>query len=243
MKKELNELLAKWEENGPQRQFIRDAYEILLSNERDLIPYINDFQIIFFYEPRLGSFNNKKRILSINYSSLSDKWIEANVKNRKVLAIIVLKHELEHVRQLKNLYEGKQDLESLITSSSLKDFALESHLLKEYHPREYLWDLQYLKKENYEIDPCERLADIRSWTFIQHILEKEARPEYPLSIKRLDTLYQKGYQNSHSPTYQFFENLGLLEELDHIKEEEEKVYDDSARTLYGLPKVKTKKKV
>ncbi len=242
MNKQLNELLNVWDNIGLRRQFIYDAYDLLIANEQDLIPYINDFQINFFYQPNLGSYNNNERILSVNFNSISDKWIESSVKNRKILTLIVIKHELEHVRQLKHLYEEKQDLESLITNHSLKDFSWENGLLKEYHPREYLWDLKYYKRENYDLDPCERIADIRSWEFINELLKDTDREEYSLSTQKILELYESGYQKTDSPTYQFFKNLHLDKEINEIEEKlETNNYDSNERKLYGLPKVKVKK--
>ena len=62
MNEQLNGLLEKCKEIGPQSTFLIQAFDILMEHNKELLPYVSDFEIHYYYEPAIGSYNNEKRI-------------------------------------------------------------------------------------------------------------------------------------------------------------------------------------
>ena len=248
MKEELNQLLDANKNMGPQSKFLERAFDIMMNDDPSLIPYVLDFQIHYFYETAIGSYNNEQRILSINIMNLYGKCFEPRIRDRKILALQVLKHELEHARQLQMLHDSRQDIETQIVHASLRGFALKNGLVeKKENSNNDIESIKYLKNDNYYLDPCERLAEIKAWKFVAQLLRGNHHSEELKVVKEsLDSVYEDGYRQTDNmcPTYQFLYNLQLFEDLDTIKKlANQRKYNYQSRLLYGLPISDEEKKV
>ncbi|MBQ6135043.1 MAG: hypothetical protein IJI60_01860 [Bacilli bacterium] len=241
MEEALKKLIEKYYDRFLTRGFIQEAFDILISYYKDLEDYISDFQLIFYYEDNLGRYDLQTRVLSVNVGNLCETIIEPSIKNRKLLSLEVLRHELEHVKQIKTLWEGEESLEKYLLTCAFQFYCLRENISKNNKDSQYIKNLAFLKKDNYDLDPSERLAEIRAFEFVLPLLDK-ARDRNDLETlkKALWKQYCKGYfmrdQFLPSPTYEFLLNIGLCKECEVLQEMVEKYhYYPHTRFVYGLP--------
>ncbi len=231
------ELYQRNKNTSLDENFIIDAFEVMIDKEKELIPYVKDFQITNLPKKLLGAYSNEDRCIKI-----SKEAIEAQPINHQLYALHVLRHELEHARNLKTLYENHRDIESLIVYYSLRAYAMEhnleftrnsDNLIKEF--------LDIGTKINYEIDPGERLADIKACKYMVNLLKNQRRSE-DLLITRgmLYFAYQRGYKDNgyylDPPTYDFLLKTGMYHDHYWLKNRvNDKDYSFETRITYGLP--------
>ena len=218
-------------------EFIEKAFDIMMEDESELIPYIQDFRIRDFSEKLLGVYCNEDRSIHINKKAISKQPI-----NPQLIALHVLKHELEHARNLKSLYEGRKDIESTLVYYSLRSYAMEHDL--DYEPNLdnlYPRFLAFNTKLNYEFDPGERIADIKSCKYLVNLLKNQKdTDELLISRGLLYYAYTRGYKDNRyyldSPTYEFLLKTGMFHDHYWLKNRvEKKDYNFDTRITYGLP--------
>ena len=160
MKKQIYALLKSYDKKELDDNFINEAFNLMMK-EININDYVSDFRIDNKIS-NLGSYSNMEQDIKIN----RDKIIEENhpVQNKKLLTLEIIRHELEHAKQLKKIHEMQQNIESTIIDYSLKPYVLIEGLTLPYDKIEYepLF-LELKKKQNYTTDPGERLAEINAW--------------------------------------------------------------------------------
>ena len=242
MDKELYRLVnsdgVKLDEN-----FLNHVFEIIISNEKGLDDFISDF-IINNNIDAFGTYSNQDRIISINQEKLltNETGVLGKGLNKKIYAIHVIRHEIEHAKSLMRLYEGRDDIESLIVRYSLVDYIKKNHLNLGISIKETddLW-LRFKKFENYEVDPGERLADIRASKFIVNLLKNHGKTnDLLLARSMLYYSYIRGYKDNRyyldAPTFTYLINMGMFHEYYFLKKRvDEKDYSLDTRVIFGLP--------
>lgn len=236
MNSELYKLLMESRELDDD--FINKAFEIIMKDEKALESFILDFQLDNGSN-NYGEYHNDKREIVIN----KERILESNdIKNKKILALEVLRHEIEHARNLQRFHEFRDDIESRIVRYSLRDYAIEHGYEKintfdEVDP----FYISLRKRENYLINPGERLADIKAWKYIVNLL-KNQRTSNDLLEARIGLYYAylRGYKDNgwylNPPTYEYLLKMGLYHEYYLFKKRvEEKQYVFESRLMYGLP--------
>ena len=232
--------------------FINQAYELMMEKETSLAPYVNDLDLKYT-DDNLGAYNYAEKIIRVNKDKILSEDAVA-LPDKKLLTLRVLRHEIEHARNYKRLFERRNDIESEIIRYSLADFVsrLDSENMS---PSEKL-DLIIKagkKKENYMVDPEERLADIRAGQYLVNLLKNQNRtPELLMVRSMLYYAYIRGYSYNgyylNPPTYQFLLKMGMYRDYYLLKKKvEEKcermpweapkkeMYSFDTRITYGLP--------
>lgn len=237
MSDKMYELYQEYKGDSLTDEFIDQAFDIMMRDELDLIPYIQDFKIRKFSDKLLGVYSNEDRSIHINREAIARQKI-----NPQLLALHVLRHELEHARNLKTLYEGKKDLESTLIYYSLRAYAMEHGI--DYEPNlDNLNEtfLAFSTKLCYETDPGERIADIKACKYIVNLL-KNQRDSNELLIARgmLYYAYTRGYKDNgfylDPPAYEFLLKTGMFHDHYWLKNRvEKKDYCYDTRITYGLP--------
>ena len=240
MNKELYALLKEYKSKELDNDFINKSFELMMKERKELIPYIKKMEIKKMPDNYLGSYSDEERIIRVDKEKMIEE--ETTVKNKKILAMQILRHELEHAKQLRNLYQGKDDIESAIIRYSLKEYAIRNGLVRpwEYEARE-LNMMSMKKRENYAIDPGERLAEINAWKFIVNLIKNQKYTEDLLTARSmLYYSYSRGYEDNEyyldPPTYEYLLNLGLYHDYYLLKKRvKKKDYSYETRLTYGLP--------
>lgn len=237
MSKEIYKLYKEYNNKPLDNNFINKAFELMLDQEKELIPYINDFRITGEYARYLGAYLPEDRIIKIN-----KELIEKQNINHQLFTLHIIKHELEHARNLKTLYEGKNDIESLIIYYSLRSYAIE-HNLERFPNLDHLYKdfLEIETKMNYKTNPGERLTDIKACKYIVNLLKNQRNSE-DLLISRimLYYAYTRGYKDNRyyidPPTYEFLLKTGQFHDHYLLKNRINKNdYSFNTRITYGLP--------
>ena len=148
MNSELYRLLMEYD--GLDDDFINRAFEIIMKEEKGLEPFVLDFDIKVEDNPRLGSYNNETRQILVNPENIKEF---PDVSNKKLLALNVLRHEIEHARSLQRLYEFRSDIESTVVKYSLMEYAID-HRMAPITSFDQIdaFGMAYRKIENYQID-------------------------------------------------------------------------------------------
>jgi len=219
------------------QDYLIHTYELLLKENQELIPYIKDVKFVHSEEEFAGSYSNSKREIIINQQALE------RIKGQKHLyGLEVIKHEMEHARNLMTLENPHQDIESLAINYSLKDYAIRNEL-DWHHNIDCLEPnlLHFRIQKNYEVNPGERIVEIKAWKYIVNLL-KNQRTSKDLLTARIMLYYSyiRGYQDNRyyleCPTYQFLLNTGMYHELYWLKNRvKSKDYCLQTRLTYGLP--------
>ena len=219
--------------------FINEVYELLLSEDPTLEKYISDFKIDYSLK-NLGEYNIESRTIQVNPDFILNNDDLFNYA-KKIHELHTIKHEIEHARNLKRFYEGGHDIESVIIRYSLIDYAKKQGIrIGEFIDEDYGY-LSFRRRENYLIDPSERIADIRANKYIVNLL-KNQRNSSPLLIARI-LLYNsliRGYSDNRyyldAPTYTFLQNMGMFREGYLLKKTVDNTnYSLDTRVLLGLP--------
>ncbi len=238
MYSELYTLLMSYQNKELDDYFIYKAFDIMTKYE-SIGSYINDFEIIDEDGDFLGTYSNDDRLVEFNKNRvLSDE----SIHNKKILALQVLRHELEHARNLKYLYEKMDDIQTKVIRYSLRGYAIEHNLyygsvLDNVDPN----ILRLRKYGTYDIDSGERIADIKAWKFMVNLLKNQRYSKDLLEARSmLYYSYIRGYRSNgyylESPTYEYLMTLGLYHEYYLLKKIFRKNnYSFDTRLLCGLP--------
>ena len=114
MNKELFSLL-KSSKDELSEEFINNAFDIMIQKDNELIPFINNFVIDDDLESE-GEYEAENKIIRISPSKIISN--EFGYISDKVTALQCIRHEMEHARGLKRLYEVKHDIESVVNEYS-----------------------------------------------------------------------------------------------------------------------------
>ena len=217
-------------------EYIIQAFDYIMANERDLWPYINNFLIENKDEINLGSYTNENKTITINKQKIN----EQDEISKNILALQVLKHELEHAKNLKLLEERRKDIESRVIFYSLRAYAIEKDIDPTIlHPVDHIM-LMVKTGLNYETNPGERIADIKSWKYIVNLLKNTKGDDLLTARTMLYYSYIRGYKDNRyyleCPTYDFLFETNQLDGLKVLRKKvNESDYSLDTRLLCGLP--------
>lgn len=238
MNKELFSLL-KSSKDELSEEFINNAFDIMIQNDKELIPFISDFIVDDDLEGE-GEYNTEERIIRVNPEMIIDN--EYGYISDKITALQVIKHEMEHARGLKRLYERRHDIESIVNEYALafyiQKYGVSSNVFLNY---DNSFGLNFKIKANYLYNPGERIADIKSRKFIVNLLKNQRVSDELLRARTyLYLSYIRGYKDNgiylDAPTYTFLLNLGLFRNYYLLKKTvDSSQYSLDTRVLCGLP--------
>ena len=220
-------------------QFLNEAFELMLMEDEDLKRYINDFQVNYSLET-IGSYNNDERKIRVNPYRIT-QLADAVYSTAKIQSISTIKHEMEHASNLRRMYEGGFDIESIIVRYSLVDYLARNNIKNGIFLEEDAGYLAYKRKENYVVDPGERLADIKAEKYVVNLLKNQRRTiELLIAKSKLYFAYVRGYTDNgvylDAPTYTFLLNMGMFREFYLLKRRvDSQQYKLDTRVCLGLP--------
>ena len=237
MADKIYELYKANQGNSLSSDYIQEAFCLMMDSLDDLEPFISDFRVISTDSKRLGEYSIGDRWIKIN-----KKRIENSDMNPNMLALEVIRHEIEHAKHLKSLLDGKEDIESTVISYSLRPLAMRLGI--DRFPNLDRVDPLFLQlsiKENYMIDPGERLAEIKAWKYIVNLLKNQRTSDDLLRARSmLYYSYIRGYQDNRyyldAPTMSFLSKTGMHYLNYWLKNRiDKKDYSFTTRITYGLP--------
>ena len=239
MYKELYSLLKSNQDKELSEEYFYDAFDIMIKNDKELISFIEDFIIQDDLEGE-GEYNTEERIIRVNPEMIIDN--EYGYISDKVTALQVIKHEMEHARGLKRLYEGRHDIESIVNEYALafyiQKYGVSSNVFLNY---DNSFGLNFKIKANYLYNPGERIADIKSRKFIVNLLKNQRVSDELLRARKyLYLSLIRGYDDNgiylDAPTYTFLLNLNLFRNYYLLKKTvDSSHYSLDTRVLCGLP--------
>jgi hypothetical protein len=247
MNKELYSLLKSNTSRELTDSFIDNAINIMVSNEKELTDYIRNVRIE----------SNKKETETCAYYSPFDKVIFLHPDNivacklsndfLPIQFLHILRHEIEHARNLKKLHEGRNDIESIVISYGSINYILSTGLKPEIvsvmnsEKRDFIIGLNHRMKRNYDYNPDERIAEINASKFIVNLL-KNQRNSKDLILARvlLESAYIQGYEKTkytiEPPTYTYLQNMEMFRFYMDLKHDVNNTnYSLETRLLCGLP--------
>ena len=237
MASDLYNIYLSYKNKNIDDYFITQSFDIFLKKEPQILPYIKDLIITENNDNNLGSYSNENKIITINKNNINKHDI--NWKN--ILGLQTLRHEIEHAKNLQKLEQRRNDIESRAIFYSLRSYAILNNLDTTQMSHIDLLLLIFNTKINYDINPGERIADIKSWKYIVNLLKNQRKTQdLLLARKMLYYSYIRGYKDNRyyldCPTYKFLLNTNQLEELKYLKNRVDKTnYSLNTRLLYGLP--------
>lgn len=237
MTSDLYETYLKYQNKTIDEDYIYQIFDILMEKEQDLIPYINNLIITHENDNNLGIYWLEKKIITININNINNHHIAC----KNILGLQTLKHEIEHARSIKKIENYGHDLETSIILNAYKGYAISHHLCPPLANSFELTNLNYNIANNYEINPGERISNVKSWKYVINLL-KNQRTSKDLLIARsmLYYTYTNGYKDNRyyldCPTFTFLLNTNQLTELKTLINLINKYnYSLDTRLLYGLP--------
>ena len=245
MNPELYALFMSYQDKELDDDFIYRAFDIMMKYETGLKDYVEDFKINEHLEPSdiedgvLGTYSVESRVVSFHKEIVLG---DGRFPNKKLLTLEVLRHELEHARSLQRLYERKFDIETMVINYSMAPYAIRHQLYRGSRTDKLDPDLLQMRKYGtYEIDPGERIAEIKAWKFMVNLLKNQRRTDdLLLARSMLYYSYIKGYRSNgyylEPPTYEFLLALGLYHSHYLLRKLFKNTYYNlDTRLLCGLP--------
>lgn len=185
--------------------------------------------------------------------STFEKLLYVNFKITEVIC-----HELEHALQFKTKHSDRQDSDAILTRicyaicspKIILSLLMKGSSLKQIS--DYLTDNTNNYIKNYDIDPLERMAEIKTLRFIREIIEpiKEKVPNlYQIKFNDVITEYIKGYEQTSStiisPTWKYLQKMqhgNDLQKFSFYNQNNEvmqkklfKQHNLTERLIYGFP--------
>ena len=238
MNSEIYNLLKAYHNKELDDIFINKAFDIMMKYEK-IDNYVNNFNIVEENDSILGTYSNERHDINFNKQGVLNNEL---ISNKKLLSLQVLRHELEHAKNLKRIYEKYNDIKTRVIRYSLLEHAINNNIyygssLDKIDPLK----LRARQFVTYDIDPGERMADINSWKFMVNLLKNQRFTEDLLNVRSM--LYYsfiRGYKNNgyylEPPTYEYLLTLGLFHEHYLLKKDFNKnSYNLDTRLLCGLP--------
>ena len=237
-----DKIYALYRENKDRKLkngYIYDIFDEMITKEPELMEYISDFFIVQKDNNSFGHYSENRRSICINKLAIEN---QSDIINPSLYVIEIIRHEMEHARNLKRLYAGKNDIESMIVLYAIRYCAMKYGL--DYYPTADVMEPDELYKEvkkNYEINPGERLVEIKAWKYIINMFKNlRDSDELDLARRMLYFTLIKGYKSNRyylePPTYEFLLKTGMVQHLKWLKDQiNAKDYSFDTRITYGLP--------
>lgn len=230
------ELYNYYKDKPVKKEYLEKAFNQILDEEPELIPYVEDLCVVDNEIKDLGTYTNQSKIVTIDKGLIND-----HSEYPSLTALGVLRHELEHARNMKTIHEGRKDIETTVLSYALRDYELLNHINNRGKMDTFdIFMLHCRIKGNYETDPGERIAEIKAWKYMVNLLKNKNKTQDLLQARTmLYFAYIRGYKNNYyleSPTYNFLLETRLLEDFYHLRKRiNEEDYCFDTRLMYGLP--------
>ena len=208
--------------------FILDAFDIMRSEESDLSDQLKMIHVNRCVKGSYGRYYLNKGLIVINIDEiLSDE----SYNDKTLLALFVLRHEIEHARTVNKFCSGEDNFENALMLSCLRKGTDE---IGEY--------IEAIGNNNlYFVNPLERVADIRAYIYLAKMYKKIGDIESENFV--LDELsryclsqYKVYEQDIECPTYRYLLGMQMYKNYSDLwsyLEECELTFDE--RILYGLP--------
>ena len=242
MNKELYKLLMEYRGRELDDDFIDSAVDTIMCNEDEsLYPYVFG-HIIDNDNKHYGTYDHHKKLITINREKITHDGPCRRGYNDKIYALEVIRHEIEHARNIERLHQFRNDIESTIIRYSLIDYCMQSGLMPFPVDKSIESLIRILKKEqNYLYNPEERMTDIKAWKFMVNLLKNQRTSDDLLFARSmLFYAYRRGYEDNRyyidPPTYTYLLNTDMLREHYLLKKRvDKKDYSFDTRLMYGLP--------
>lgn len=241
MYKQIRTLIKESEGKPFKKDFVYDCYDIMMEHEKGLYEFAS--RPVFRSNINgLGAYSRSDRKIILDYKKICED--SKDDYSRRMNALLSLRHEIEHAKELQLLYEYKHDIYSVINVLANIDYIVTHGL-----PFDLMLDgvdfnelVQKIDNgEVYEVDPSERLAYINSFKFMSNLFRyQKDSPELFHTRFNLYMSYIKGYSNNgyylDPPTYEYLLRLGLYEHFKMLKDlVAESNYSLETRACLGLP--------
>ena len=160
--------------------------------------------------------------------------------NEKLFALHHLRHEFEHAKALRRLFQFRKDIESTVLDYSLRGQCLCLGILPPIIPEEEPYSSD-ADDQNYLYNPGERIADIKSWKYVVNLIKNQRGTKDLLYARSmLYYSYIRGYEDNKyyldPPTYTYLLNQRMFNNYKYLKRRiGEKEYSLDTRVLCGLP--------
>lgn len=239
MYKQIGQLLKDTKGKPLDKEFISDAFDIMVSHDK-LDEYATGLN--FNDEECDGSYDNHDGIININIDRISS-W-ETSEYCKRLNSLLILRHEIEHAKNMRTMIMT-EGIESTVIRYSVMCLAPATDK-KIGFPKPIL--SSYLS--TYDVDPDERIADIRAYKFMINLLKnKRNSVELLTTRERLYQAYIRGYSVKGDiitpPTYSYLLKSGLFDHYIYFSDfiSNRTQYSLDTRVLCGLPITKEEKEV
>lgn len=218
--------------------YIQDVFDMMISEELDLIPYIEDFRITGQDGKHLGNYLRETHCIKIHKPAIE----HSKTCDPHLLTLEVVKHEMEHARNLRTAEMSKDDIESYLVKCGLRYYTMKHGIdtllnVDELYPR----FLEMDTIANYNLNPEERIARIKAWRYVVNLLKNNrGSEELKTAREKLYKAYRRGYRDNRyyleAPALHFLINTGMLHEHRYLIDRlHQKNYSFDTRIMYGLP--------
>ena len=242
MNKRLYRLLMEYKDRELDDNFIYTGFDTIMSDEDDdLFNFVDDFTIDNDMD-EYGTYEHSSGLITVNKKKIIHEPPIKRCYNDRVYALEVIRHEIEHARNIQRLHESRDDIESTVLRYALVDYCMQNGLLPCNIEESFIQLCRILKKKmNYLYNPDERIADIKAWKYIVNLL-KNQRTSDDLLFARSMLLYayRRGYEDNRyyidAPTYTYLLNTDMFREFYLLRKRvDKKDYCLDTRLLCGLP--------
>ena len=240
MNKELYRLLENYENSELDDNFISTSFDIMLDAEDELRDRFVDHLVLDETLKPIGTYCYEDKKISINSDNVKQSAAINKYSNDKLYAIHVLRHEFEHARAIKRLYEFRSDIESTVIDYSLREHCMYYGVINPIIPEnEYYSAID--DKDLYLCEPDERIADIKSWKFVVNLIKnKRGSKDLLYARSMLYYSYIRGYKDNRyyldPPTYRYLLMNRMFNNYKYLKGRvDSNDYSLDTRILCGLP--------
>lgn len=239
MQKELYKIIKEYQEKTITEDLIKTIFDIMISGDKGLEEYAKGLEFATNIDA-VGDYNSDTGIIRIDLNTLLELPLVDSFK--LIYVIKVLRHEIEHAKNLQKLYEGRNDIESMVIKYSLIVYIIKNHLKSDLFIAERDPYLLYdVSSHNYEIDPGERIAEIKAHKFIISLLKNQRNSKELQAIRAmLYRAYINGYNDNgyylDAPTYMYLLKMQMYHEFMSLKMTvDNSGYSLDTRIMCGLP--------
>ena len=240
MNKELYHLLEDYKGSELDKDFIDESFNIMMSDEDTLRDKFVQSLVFDDKIKSIGNYSFEDKRISVNIENVRQAAMRKQYYNEKLFALGTLRHELEHAREVKKLFEYRTDIESTVTGYSLRGFCIGHGFMCPMIP-EYEEYNSVIDEDNYLFSPAERISDIKAWKYIVNLIKNQKGTEDLLYARSmLYYSYVRGYKDNRyyldAPTYTYLLNQRMFNNFKYLKRRVgEKDYSLDTRILCGLP--------
>ena len=240
MNKELYRLLEDYKCSEVDSDFIDKSFDIMLDAEDTLRDKFVDHMAFNEKINSIATYCYENKEITVNRAKVKSDAVISDHYNDKLYALHILRHEFEHARAIKRLYEFRSDIESTVIDYSLREHCIYHGILNPIIP-EVEYYVSSDKKKSYLCEPDERIADIKSWKFVVNLIKNQRKTKDLLYARSmLYYSYIRGYEDNRyyldPPTYTYLLMNRMFNNYKYLKKRvDSNDYSLDTRILCGLP--------